>query len=830
MEQVQFIGEHLAPGKLGHFFAILSFVMALFGTFTYWRAAATENKDLASSRGWLLLGRNSFVIHSAATAGVFFTLFYIIQNHYFEYFYVWRHSDLSLSPKYLLSCFWEGQEGSFLLWSIWHCVLGLIVMFTAKGLESRVMTVISLVQVALASMLLGFYFGPDIKIGSDPFILLRTQMQDAPIFSQANYMDFVKDGKGLNILLQNYWMVIHPPILFLGFASTLIPFAYTIAAVWKGEYKQWLKPTLVWSLFCGGILGTGIMMGGAWAYESLTFGGYWAWDPVENASLVPWLLLVAALHTLVIYKATGRSFIITVILMSLTYLFVWYSTFLTRTGVLGNTSVHAFTDEGKALYWHLLVVLCILMVIAVGLLIYRWKGFPRIKTEEAINSREFWMFIGSFILLLGAFQISITTSIPVWSPLAKAITGKDVAPPADVVKHYNDIQVWVAIIITLLTASILYLRFKTSDNKTVLKRLGLTAGIAVVLSAVMAYTERIGDARYITLLFGCNYTIVGMIYYAIKVQKAQIKKLGAASTHFGFGVFVLGVLFSSYNKEVMSINTMGIMMDFGKKNASENARESMENVLLYKNNPVVMGEYTATFLGDSTAENDPRIFYKVKYERRDTVTNQLKESFTLYPDAFVNAKGMEENSMSPNPDSKHYLSRDIFTYVTKAYDPKMKKDDTSQFKSHKVHEGDTVFTNDGYLIFAGLNPNVDANAYPHQPGDVAVSATVFAYNTNGIVDTLHPVYYIRGQYAYQVTDTLKASNLYARLENIIPDDKAVELKIKQSAADDDYIVMKALIFPYINLVWLGVIIMSLGFFLAMVNRITKKEKEKAATA
>ena len=186
--------------------------------------------------------------------------------------------------------------------------------------------------------------------------------------------------------------------------------------------------------------------------------------------------------------------------------------------------------------------------------------------------------------------------------------------------------------------------------------------------------------------------------YKRQVQKAQIKKLGAASTHFGFGVFILGVLFSSYNKEVMSINTMGIMMDFGKKNASENARESMENVLLYKNNPVVMGEYTATFLGDSTAENDPRIFYKVAYERRDTVTNQLKESFTLYPDAFVNAKGMEENSMSPNPDSKHYLTRDIFTYVTKAYDPKMKKDDTSQFKSHKVHEGDTVFTNDGLSL------------------------------------------------------------------------------------------------------------------------------------
>src|SRR5690606_6592435 len=165
------------------------------------------------------------------------------------------------------------------------------------GLESRVMAVIALVQVALATMLLGFYLGPDINIGSSPFILLRDKMVDAPIFSQPNYLEFVTDGNGLNILLQNYWMVIHPPVLFLGFSATLIPFAFTIAALWKGDYKEWIRPTWIWSLFAGAALGTGIMMGGAWAYESLTFGGYWAWDPVENASLVPWLTLVAALHT-----------------------------------------------------------------------------------------------------------------------------------------------------------------------------------------------------------------------------------------------------------------------------------------------------------------------------------------------------------------------------------------------------------------------------------------------------------------------------------------------------------------------------------------------------
>jgi cytochrome c-type biogenesis protein CcmF len=799
--------------------------MALFSMFTYWRAAQTENTNATGSRAWQLLGRNSFVLHSAAVAGIFITLFYIIQNHYFEYHYAWRHSDLSLSPKYLLSCFWEGQEGSFLLWTIWHCVLGLVVMFTSKGLETRAMSIIAMVQVALASMLLGFYLGPDIKIGSDPFILLRTQMQGAPIFSQPNYLELIKDGNGLNILLQNYWMVIHPPILFLGFASTLIPFAFTIAALWKGDYKEWIKPTLIWSLFCGGVLATGIMMGGAWAYESLTFGGYWAWDPVENASLVPWLVLVAGLHTLVIFKATGRSLIMTLVLLMFSYLLVWYSTFLTRTGVLGDTSVHAFTDEGKALYWHLIIVLGALMLLCISLLIKRWKGLPRIKSEEAINSREFWMFIGGFILLLSAIQIIITTSIPVWAPLAKYISGKDVAPPTDVVKHYNDIQVWVAFIILMLTSTILYLRFKTSDTKIVLKRLLTTFIIALIISVIIGYLQKIVTPQYALMLFAACYTMVGMIYYAIKVQNLVFKKMGASMAHFGFGTLMLGILISSYNKEVMSINTMGVMMDFGKKTGAENAKESAENVLLYKDVPVVMGEYIATFRGDSSSAADPRIFYKVAYERKDTTTNKVTESFTLYPDAFINPKGQQAGSMSPNPSSKHYLTRDIFTYVTKAYDPS-KKTDTSSYKSHTVTEGDTIYTDKGYIIYAGLNTNVDDKRYTPQPGDIAVAATLHVYDAQKQLGTLKPIYYIRDQYAYQVQDTLASQSLYVKLENIIPDKKAIEIKLKQANTSDDYIVLKALIFPYINLVWLGVIIMVFGFFLTAVNRITKKEGKK----
>ncbi len=816
----QFIGEHLRPGQLGHFFAILSFVAALFSAFSYFRAAQTELNDSRGSLTWQLMGRYGFVIHVAAITGVFFTLYYIITNHLFEYNYAWQHSSRSLPMKYLLSCFWEGQEGSFLLWSIWHSVLGIVVMATAGKLETRVMTVIAIIEVCLATMLLGFYFGPDVKIGSTPFLLLRHQMQDAPIFSQANYMQFIEDGNGLNPLLQNYWMQIHPPVLFLGFAATLPPFAYTIAALWKGDYQSWIKPARNWALFAGATLGTGIMMGGAWAYESLTFGGYWAWDPVENASLVPWLTLIAGLHTLIIFKATGRTLITTLTFFIITYVLIWYSTFLTRTGILGDTSVHSFTGEGQSLTWHLVAVIAVILGISIGLLAARWKKLPRVKTEEEISSREFWMFIGSFVLLLSALQIIISTSIPVWSPVAKLIVKKDIAPPVDPVSWYNSIQLWVALIIAFLSGAALYMRFKRSDTRTLGRKLGFIALVSLIFSLLISTAMKIDAWQYALLMFASCFTVVASIHYAVVVQKGAFKKRGAAITHLGFGLVLVGILLSSYKKEVISLNTLGLVMDFGKPTMAENAMESRENVLLFRNTPVVMGPYTATYKGDSVSPTDPRTFYKVYYERRDTVTNELKESFTLYPDAFVNPKGQE--GLIANPASRHYLTRDIFTYVTSVIDP-AKRTDTGSYKEHKVKQGDTVYFDNGYLIFNGFNKRVDNARYTVHATDLgAVSADLKVYDVSGYLHDLKPVFILRAEGVDVVEDTSKATGLFVQLANIIPEEDAAVLLTKQLDPKDDYIVLKAIVFPYINVLWLGIIVMVLGFFISLWNRTTKK--------
>ena len=313
------------------------------------------------------------------------------------------------------------------------------------------MTVLSFAQACLATMIIGLYvFGA--KVGSNPFLLMRElgMLDDAPAFRdiesgalRSDYLTLINDGSGLNQLLQNYWMVIHPPILFLGFASTIVPFAFAIAGLWKKDFGGWTRIALPWSLFSTAILGIGIMLGAIWAYESLTFGGYWAWDPVENASLVPWLILVAGLHTQVIYNSTGHSLRPTHFFYIMTFAFILYSTFLTRSGILGDTSVHAFTDLG--MNFQLMAFLTAFTVPALVLYIVRYKNIPHIKKEESSYSREFWMFIGSLVLFLSAIFIIAATSLPVLNKIFK--TNWTIGEDAEF--GYNRIQIFVGILLGL---------------------------------------------------------------------------------------------------------------------------------------------------------------------------------------------------------------------------------------------------------------------------------------------------------------------------------------------------------------------------------------------
>ena len=311
------------------------------------------------------------------------------------------------------------------------------------------MAVFTFTQVFLVSMILGVVIF-DVKIGSSPFLLLRDVIND-PIFQVTP--DFVpEDGRGLNPLLQNYWMVIHPPTLFLGFATTVIPFAYAIAGMITGRLKEWIRPALPWAQFSAAVLGVGILMGAYWAYETLNFGGYWNWDPVENAIYVPWLILVAAMHTMIAFKKSDTALKASIILVISTYILIVYSTFLTRSGVLGNASVHSFTDLG--LSGQLLVYLFVFIGLSIWLCARVWGKIETSKEETSVFSREFWIFIGATTLCLMGFQVILPTSIPVYNEIVELFGGSsNLAPPADQVEFYTKFQLYFAIALAVLSGT-----------------------------------------------------------------------------------------------------------------------------------------------------------------------------------------------------------------------------------------------------------------------------------------------------------------------------------------------------------------------------------------
>ena len=856
---MNYIGEHLLPGQIGHFLLVLSLVASLVATFAYFKATVIrQGVDVAY---WKKLGRAAFIIEVVSVASIIAILYYINANHLFEYKYAWQHSSRSLEPKYLLASIWEGQEGSFLLWSIGHCVLGLVLIRTSKQWEAPVMTVVSFTQFLLATMVIGIYiFGE--KLGSNPFILLRESgvLDNAPALHinfdlnepiREDYLSSIKDGNDLNPLLQNYWMVIHPPVLFLGFASTLIPFAYMIAGLWTKKFGEVLRPALPWALFSLATLGVGIMMGAAWAYESLTFGGYWAWDPVENASLVPWLILVAGIHTLIIYKNSGHSLRSTYLFLFLTFIFILYSTFLTRSGILGEASVHAFTDLGMngqlylllyiftwlpaflvattanqrtitaasgivmlaASYFLGIPAIAFLTILAgLGFVIFQMqKQIPGVAKEESGNSREFWMFIGSLVFFLSAIVIISKTSLPV----INKVFGLEMAAPEDEEMAYNQIQIFVAIIIGLLTAVTQYLKYKNTTVKAFWKKIWIPTVVSAVLATLILAFGNVNYDKHgpgylgaIWLAIACAvYAVVANAAYIWLGLKGSLKLSGGSISHVGFGLVLLGVLISSSKKEILSLNTSGIAIDFG----SESNEKTGENLTLVKGMPMKMGKYDVTYIGDSAHPKKQQWYYSIHFKSRID-----DEEFTLRPNAFVNYKGNE--GLMANPDSRHYWDHDVFTYISALPNPEKNKD-TASFKSNPVKVGDSIYYSKGYMILERLATRDSMPFKGFQPGDKATVASIKVYSFNKTSYTSEPLLINQRGNLLALPDTVMSESLILRINKVDDDGTGADIGVKESSAILEYVTLKAYKFPFINVLWLGIIITAVGILISMVRRI-----------
>jgi len=807
-----FKGEHLLPGHLGQAFVVLSFGAALLSAISYY-FATTNNNKLDTS--WLRMGRMAFYANTISILGVGTCLFYIIYNHYFEYHYAWSYTSKSLPVYYIVSGFWNGQEGGFLLWTFWQAVLGNILIWKAKSWERPVMTVVAFSQVFLATMILGVNVLGQ-RIGSSPFLLLRNSGIPAPIFSRPDYLSFIKDGQGMNPLLQNYWMVIHPPTLFLGLASVVVPFAYAIAGLWQRRYKEWVKPAISYALFSAMILGTGVIMGSLWAYESLNFGGFWAWDPVENASIFPWLTMVAGLHVLIVYKNTGHSYFTATFLILTSFIMVLYSSFLARSGVLGETSVHSFVDNG--MYWHLLAYVIIFIFISAYFLIARWKELPITKKDEETYSREFWMFVGAIFLGLSCFHLLLVTSIPVWNRMFDT----KVAPPNDLVAHYNIIQASFAMVITLLTGFTQFLKYKKTDITRFFITTLLYFVFAAIIAALIIYGTGLYKLQFVFMLvmLGSIYSILANAKVLADALKGKFKLAGSAVAHIGFALMLVGALIAAGTRGVVSRNDKGLNIG----NFDKSAGDARENIMIYKNEPVKMGEYTVTYLGDSTSE--PNHYYKVDYKRFDD-NGKLTEEFVLKPNVQISP----QMGLTPSPDTKHYLFHDLYTHIT-ALPPSAankpgadgahgEENDDKNYDAPVAHEvavGDTIRYRDGYMVLKSLNQEAQVQNIPLEKNDVAIGAKLQIVE-NGKTYEAEPVYMIKNKSVFDFARKVDDAGLKLRLTKILPDKNKVEITVYQQPENKKpWIVMRALDFPFINFLWAGTVIMIIGFLLSIFRR------------
>ncbi len=818
---MNYTGEHLWPGFIGHLSVILAFVAALLSALSY--AFYTKS----NVKSWHVLGRSSFILHGLSAFTVIGILFYVMIQRYYEYEYVWGHTSDSLPFQYIFSAFWEGQEGSFLLWIFWNIILGLIVMRSSKQWEGPVMFSYALVQALLCSMLLGFYIGEnDARIGSNPFALLRN-VHEAPIFSMPDYLSQIK-GTGLNPLLQNYWMTIHPPTLFLGFASTLTPFAFAIAGLWKKNHTDWIKPALNWALFSAGILGIGILMGGAWAYEALSFGGYWAWDPVENASLVPWLFMVAGIHTALVSKNTGYSIKSTYQFFLWSFILIVYSTFLTRSGILGETSVHAFTEMGME--WQLVFFLLVLILWPMTLYFLRMKGIPQKTKEETVYSREFWMFVGALVLLFSSLLISFTTSIPVWNKIADGISGilgmgdvKDIAPPEDEVEHHNKFQIWIAILMAFLSAFSIFLRYKATEISSsyksfLLKYLGFGFLASLLFTTLVLYFSELGIWPYALLMFCSIFTLITNLSYIIAVLKGKIKVAAGPIAHIGFGILMIGVLFSGLLKRPISTG-------FNSIEVNDINPQSNKNVLVAFGDKIPIGEgYSVQYTRDWPSGNMQ--FFELIFTKRDK-EGRLVDSFTTTPNVIRDS--LPEGKFkfrAANPNTKHYFGRDIFTMAVPhwAFDEPDKKKEVS-WTPYKMAQGDTIFTKKYYVIFKRIDNEIPQNiGYVYEEGDIPVTAILEIRKPD--TDTFwiaKPFFYIRNSQVNNIAFELPELNMSIRLPQILAEEKKMLFEIKDEASEGKYVVVQALVFPGILWVWVGSILMMLGLIMGWIEKRNTKD-------
>jgi cytochrome c-type biogenesis protein CcmF len=597
-------------------------------------------------------------------------------------------------------------------------------------------------------------------------------------------MGFVpEDGRGLNPLLQNFWMTIHPPILFLGFTSLSIPFSFAIAALIKNKYDKWMKLALPWTLFGGMILGLGIMLGGYWAYGVLGWGGYWAWDPVENSSFVPWLIIVAAIHTMVAEEKVGKFKKTSLVLCVLAFGTVLYSTFLTRSGVLGDASVHSFVDPGQEVYMFLVVFLLLFAVGGLALIAFRWKSLRTEPSEGQVNllSRESALFVGAITICAAALVIAVGTS---WPIISKGTVEPD---------FYNRMNLPLAILIAAINGISILLKWKHSEEKSFFKSLyiplGFTAAITIVLVIVA-----VQDLLIALLAAAAFFAVFINAEIAYSIIRKNTSKAGAYIAHMGLMLLFLGVIGSArYSQE--------------------------ENVSLPLGEPKqVLGGYQLTYKGATEIPGDAEKYHF------NVIVQKDDKAFLLQPIMYYSEYS---EGIMKNPDIANLVTKDLYLSPMALEEP-------GQFTPNDIHsfkKGEEKDINGMKVKFIDFDRS-KFNRDEMQSGKMNIMGAELEVTINGKTEKLIAEQEMSQNGANPIPVKLQSNDQYTfyLTKLSVAGESTVDVAIMDDAKlsntnAPETLILTASIKPFINLVWGGTIVMVLGFYFSLLTRYRRMKSE-----
>ena len=516
--------------------------------------------------------RRPLVIKSARNAGLaifplvtlavgcLVTLFF--QNN-FSMAYVAEHSNRALPGFYKFAALWSGQEGSLLFWSWLLSIYAFIALFSNRKKHPELMPYVGVILggIQLFFLILNNFV-------SSPFSLVGSMGA-----AGAPHVVTLTDGHGLTPLLQYSEMDIHPPMLYLGYTGCTVPFAFALAAL-LGRYpgEKWIHITRKWTMVGWAFLSVGILLGGHWAYQVLGWGGYWAWDPVENASLLPWITETAFLHSVMMQEKRGMMRVWNVWLVFITYMLSILGTSLTRSGVV--SSIHAFAQSSIGSWFF--SFLAILFVVCLAAY---WKNRDYLRTDnqlDSVVSRESSFLFNNLILLAACFAVLWGTLFPV---LTEWVEGNKitVGPP-----FFNKVNIPIALFLLFLTGVGPLLAWRRTSLSS-LKRnfawplgIGLAAGIVAfalgdrdfyalmclilgVFVALTIFSEFFRGARVLSARRGAN-----LLSSVGQLTMRNTRRYGGYIVHFAIVLIFIGISGQAFNQNVQSKMQVGSSLNIGQ--------------------------------------------------------------------------------------------------------------------------------------------------------------------------------------------------------------------------------------------------------------------------